>query len=154
MDTTSDPDILPRAMPDRRVEPTTLWSALTSGGRRTYMRRNSEHAQAYFVDRYSVGALALIVLLLALSITDAVITLILIGEGSEEINPVMGHLLRRGLLTFLVGKYVLTATGIPLLLVFKNFYLFGTRFRVGYLIPAFIFLYVVLISYQLCLLRW
>lgn len=153
MDTTSETDKLPRAA-DRRTQPTGVWASIFPGGRRQKQRRTDEHNQPYYVDRYSPGTLALIVLLLALSIIDAVITLILIGEGSEEINPVMGHLLQRGLLTFLLGKYLLTATGIPLLLIFKNFYLFGTRFRVGYLIPAFIFLYVILISYQLCLMHW
>ena len=49
---------------------------------------------------------------------------------------------------FLIGKYVLTAVGLPLLLIFKNHCLFGTRFRVGYLILVIVALYLVLIAYQ------
>ncbi len=88
-----------------------------------------------------------------MSILDAAITLILIEDGCEEVNPVMGFFLSHGPLSFLMGKYVLTVAGIPVLLIFKNFYLFGTRLRVGYLIPIFIFLYAVLIGYQFTLLH-
>lgn len=116
-------------------------------------RRGSEHLAPYFVDRFSRGTLAIIVLLLVLSIVDAVITLVLLEEGCEEVNPIMGFFLGYGPLAFLMGKYVLTVAGIPVLLVFQNFYLFGTRIRVGYLIPIFIFLYGVLIAYQFTLLR-
>jgi hypothetical protein len=149
------PDIEPepdrRTVPDRRAQPTSLWAALLPGGKRSVNRRANEHLQHYFVESYSAHTLFQVVLLLALSIVDAAITLLLIQTGCEEINPVMNHLLNYGLLTFLVGKYILTAAGIPLLLVYKNYYLFGTRFRVGYLIPIFIGLYFCLIGYQLCL---
>ena len=43
--------------------------------------------------------------------------------------------------------------GLPLLLIFKNYYLFGTRFRVGYLIPLIVVMYLVLIGYQLVLMH-
>ena len=43
--------------------------------------------------------------------------------------------------------------GLPVLLVFKNYSLFGTRFRVGYLIPMFLGLYALLLVYQLSLLQ-
>jgi hypothetical protein len=141
-----------RNVPDRRRTRTNAWSALLPGGRRIHNRRSDEHCQTYFVDRFPLGTLVLILLLLTFSISDAVITLILLEHGYEEFNPLMSHLLDRGLLSFLVGKYVLTAAGIPLLLVFKHYYLFGTRFRVGYLIPVFVLMYVVLIAYQLYLL--
>ncbi len=140
-----------RTVPDRRLLPTSPWAALVSSGQRALNRRTNEHEQEYFVDTYSAQTLFQIVLLLALSIVDAAITLLLIQTGCEEINPVMSHLLEYGLLTFLVGKYVLTAAGIPLLLVFKNYYLFGSHFRVGYLFPVFIGMYLCLIGYQMLL---
>lgn len=151
MSTHFEPDENRRAVPDRRVLPTSLWAALLAGGQRALNRRTDEHRQHYFVDTHSAHTLFQIVLLLALSIVDAAITLLLIQTGCEEINPVMSHLLDYGLLTFLMGKYVLTAAGIPLLLVFKNHYLFGSRFRVGYLFPVFIGMYLCLIGYQLLL---
>ena len=46
----------------------------------------------------------------------------------------MHYLLAHGPLAFLLGKYVMTAAGIPFLVVYKNYPMFGSRFRVG--IPA------------------
>ena len=90
----------------------------------------------------------MIVGLLALTLADGVLTIELLDRASEEVNPVMALLLGRSRQAFLVGKYILTAAGLPFLVVFKNHRLFGTRFRVGYLFPAFIGLYLILVSYQ------
>ena len=40
-----------------------------------------------------------------------------------------------------------------MLLVYKNYPMFGTRFRVGYLLPVFFSLYLVLAAYQVYLLN-
>jgi Domain of unknown function (DUF5658) len=95
--------------------------------------------------------LALVVALLALTITDGILTLELLSMDSEEANPFMRYLLHRGPLAFLLGKYLLTAFGLPVLVVCGNHPMFGSRFRVGFLLPVFIGLYVVLIAYQLTL---
>ena len=97
--------------------------------------------------------LVLILVLLAFTIADGVITLNLIDVDCEEINPLMFYLLSKGLTPFLFGKYALTAAGLPILLIFKNHYLFRTPFRVGYLIPIFVVLYVALTAYQMYLLQ-
>lgn len=103
----------------------------------------------YYCDRFSVMMLALVVTLLAASITDAAFTVRLVANGCTEVNPLMGHLLDRGVLPFFIVKYLLTAVGLPVLLIFKNHYLFGTRFRVGHAIPVLVGLYLILIGYQL-----
>ncbi len=95
--------------------------------------------------------LIFIVLLLGASIVDAVLTIHLIRAGANEINPVMNHFLGQGIEAFLTAKYILTAAGLPLLLIFQNYYLFGTRLRVRYLIPLAVTLYAVLIGYQVVL---
>ncbi len=141
-----------RHLPDRREQPTGAWAAVIPGGRRLRARRASEHFQQYFVDQFPFHTFLLIVLLLALSTADAAITLVLLDDGCEEINPLMCLLLDKGTSEFVLGKYILTAFGMPLLLVFKNYYLFGTHFRVGYLIPLFVFMYLVLMGYQYSLL--
>jgi putative copper export protein len=137
-----------RQQSDRREEPTPPWGAFPLAGWRLNARRASEHGRQYFVDRFSAPVFVLIVVILISSMVDAVLTLDLIDEGEQEVNPVMSCLLERGVLCFLVGKYALTAVGLPLLLIFKNHYLFGTRFRVGYLIHLIVFLYLILIAYQ------
>ena len=108
------------------------------------MRRAEEHRRPYFVDRFPPILLAFVLMLLVASIVDALLTIRLIEAGGDEINPLMGRLLTFGVLPFLLGKYVLTAVGLPLLVVFKNYYLFGTRFRVGYLFPVLLAMYVAL----------
>ena len=42
----------------------------------------------------------------------------------------------------------LTSIGLPFIVVYMNYPMFGTRFRVGFLFPVFITLYIALISYQ------
>ena len=148
-----EPDQGRRDQSDRRQAPGVLWGLFHMGGHPERNRRSSEPRHDYLADRYSVLTLALIVLLLAFSVVDAIITLHLLDANCEEINPVMNHLLNKGVLPFLLGKYVLTAAGLPLLLIFKSYFLFGTRFRVGYLIPAFVVAYVVLLGYQFFLLH-
>jgi hypothetical protein len=140
-----------RSLPDRREEPTGPWDALPPAGMRMRARRAEEHARPYFVDRFPPLLLVAIVLLLTASVADAVITIRLVNAGGTEVNPLMDQLMKQGLLPFVVGKFLLTAVGLPLLLIFGNFYLFRTRFRVKYLIPLFVGLYLALISYQLCL---
>jgi hypothetical protein len=123
------------------------------GGRRRRPRRDEERTGAYFVDRFDAGTLALIVALLGLTILDGVLTIELIDLNCEEVNPIMANLLRRGGFEFLMGKYLLTATGLPFLVVYQNYPLFRSRFRVGWLLPSFVALYLVLLFHQWTLLR-
>jgi len=95
----------------------------------------------------------MIVSLLTLTIADAVLTVELLDTNSEEVNPLMAHLLLWGLNSFLLGKYFLTAAGLPFIVAFKNYPMFGTRFRAGFVLPLFVGLYVVLILYQWKLLQ-
>ena len=145
------PDRDNRTRPDRRQQPTSPWGAFSLAGRRMRNRRAEEHKLPYFVDRYSSTMLVIILMLIVASLADAALTLRLMEAGGDEINPVMGRLLDCGRLPFLLGKYVLTVVGMPLLLIFKNHYLFSSWFRVGYLLPVFVALYAILISYQVVL---
>jgi hypothetical protein len=140
-----------RTLPDRRETPTSLWGAFPPAGQRLKNRRTDEHRQSYFVDRFSSPTFILVLMLLIASIVDALLSIHLLRAGADEINPLMDHLLDHGIKPFLLVKYALTAGGLPLLLIFQNRYLFGTRFRVGYLIPTAVAMYAVLISYQLVL---
>ena len=142
-----------RGQADRRDRPTSPLDAFRPSGRRVRPRRNEERLGAFFTDQFDAFTLAMVVALLSLTIADGVLTLELLDFNSVEANPFMGHLLKRGPLAFLLGKYVLTAMGLPFLVVYKNYPMFGSRFRVGFLIPAFISLYLALVSYQWMLFR-
>jgi hypothetical protein len=121
------------------------------GGRRLGPRREAELAEPYFVDIIDTFTFIMAVLLLVLTIVDGTATLFLLGAGCEEVNPAMDYLLRRGPLYFLLGKYALTTACLPFLLTFRRFPLFRTRFRVGYLLPIFVSLYLILLTYQIVL---
>ena len=149
----AESDIDQRTQSDRRQKPTSAWAAFPPAGQRMACRRASEHGRPYFVDRFSSAMFIVILMLISASIVDAILTIQLIEAGAREINPLMDRLLDHGILPFLLVKYVLTVAGLPLLLIFQNHYMFGTRLRVGYLIPMAVALYAILIGYQLVLMH-
>jgi hypothetical protein len=149
----SDPMAERRLGPDPRHEPTEFWDSVFSAGERMLNRRAVDRHLPYFVDRFPPITMALILALLVLTVVDGVLTIELVDVDCQELNPIMRHFLGNGPLCFLFGKYVMTTAGLPVLLVFKNFPLFGTRFRVGYLIPVFVLLYAGLVAYQVQLLQ-
>jgi hypothetical protein len=143
-----------RSTPDRRRRPTRPWDAFVTPARRGRPRRADDARTPFtFVDRYDERLGVLILLLLVLTIVDGVLTMILIDLCCEEANPLMARLIERGPMAFVLVKYAMTAVGLPVLLVFQDHRMFGTRFRVRYLIPAFVGLYLLLLTYQVGLLR-
>ncbi len=140
---------------ERRRAPTGPFDSLRFFGRRQKVRRATERRGPFFVDRFDAITLGVVVSVLALSIIDGVLTIELLDINSEEVNPVMKFLLGLGggHRPFLLGKYILTAMGLPFLVVFKNWPLFGTRFRAGFLLPVFLGLYIGLLVYQVHLLE-
>jgi hypothetical protein len=147
----SEHSIDDRPRTDRRQRPTGLWSAWRPGGRRRRLRREAESREAHFVDLIDPATFVLAILLLVLTLIDGAVTLILLETGCEEVNPAMDYLLHLGPLAFLMGKYVLTTACLPFLLIFRHFPLFQTRFRVGYLLPIFVGMYLILLGYQIVL---
>ena len=136
---------------DRRRRGLPLWHPWRLRGRRMKNRRAKDHDRPYLVDRIDGRAFLMAALLLMLTLADGVITVVLLDRGCEEANPLMRLLLRQGIVPFLVGKYVLTALFLPVALVLHQYRLFGTRVRVGQIVPLVVALYVVLIVYQITL---
>jgi hypothetical protein len=147
IETAPGPNEEQRSLPDRRSVPTSVWDSLRGGGERSYVRRVSERRHPHFLERFSAMTLVWILLLLTFSAIDGLLTLELIEAGCHEVNPVLSYFFAKGPGCFLLGKYVLTAAGLPVLV------LFSARGRIGYLIPLFVCLYAALIAYQLLLLR-
>lgn len=145
------PPAHPRFLADRRRRPTGPWDAFRLRGRRARPRRAEERRADHFTDRFDPVTFVLVLLLLMMTVADGALTLTLMGVGCEEVNPAMRYLLRQGPMHFVIGKYALTAAGLPFLLIYRNFTVFGSRFRVGHLIPIFVGLYFVLLGYQVAL---
>lgn len=130
-----------RSGDDRRRRSSFSLRSLLLGGRRGTIRRREDRQAAFYLDRYHQSLFAAIVLILFLSVMDAILTMLLIHHGAVEINPIMAFYLSVGPYTFLLVKYGLTCIGVLTLLMFRNFVLQSLGMRAG------AFLYVVLAAF-------
>ncbi|MFQ5740442.1 MAG: DUF5658 family protein [Acidobacteriota bacterium] len=136
---------------DRRNRPTNPLSRRSLLGSRQRIRRADDRKRHYYVDRYGLYSSLVFVLVLALSVADAYLTLQLVASGGEEANPVMAFFLRFGPLPFLLVKYFVTGLSLMFILVHKEYPL-GGRLRVESLMILLLGLYAALILYEFSLL--
>lgn len=126
---------------ERRVQKLPMLKYIFMPGRRRKTRRHEDSSKFFLFDRYSSKLFAAIVLILFLSILDALLTLYLIEHGFLEINPVMAYFLKFGPLVFMGAKYFLTSIGVVILLIFKNAFFSKPKFHsellFSYVIVAF-----------------
>jgi len=109
-----------RSGKDRRTHRFPKLRYLLFAGKRARVRRKEDWEVAFYFDRYSSKLFAAIVLILLLSVLDALLTLYLIDRGSTELNPVMSYFLKYGPFVFMGAKYFLTCMGVVILLLFRN----------------------------------
>jgi Domain of unknown function (DUF5658) len=105
---------------DRRIRPTTFWSALRLHGRRKEFRRAGEASRAY-ADCPSRRAVVLLFFVLAASALDALCTLLFLQRGGQEANPFMALVLSYGETPFVGIKMALTGIGAWLLVAHHYF---------------------------------
>lgn len=133
-----------RKEPDRRRLPTRPFSKFIFKGMRRHARREEEDYN-YYVDRYDAKYLSLVLSILVLCVFDAYFTLKIIHYGGKELNPLMIKFLDKFPEMSLLVKYLVTAISLVILLVHKNFILFGK-------VKAYFFLYVIFSLYLLLVL--
>lgn len=133
----------------RRYTAATLWSSAAVP--RRMQGRRSEDRRFAVLDRFEAGVVTLALLLVALSIADAVFTLTLLSRGGTELNPIMATMLELGVGPFAASKMALTAIPAVLLAATANLRIFG-RVRVRSILGALVGLYAGLICYELLLL--
>jgi Domain of unknown function (DUF5658) len=97
------------------------FAGTNKGGQRRQVRRVEDRRKIFLLDHYPKSLLVAAITILLLSLSDAVLTLILIDHGAVELNPIMAYLLRAGLLYFLGAKYLLTAAAVTAVLVFHYY---------------------------------
>jgi hypothetical protein len=129
---------------DRRKSSTRPFSKYMFKGKRRHARREEED-QNYYVDSYDAKYLALVLSILILCVFDAYFTLKIIHLGGKELNPLMIKFLDRAPEMSLFLKYVITVISLVILLMHKNFILFGK-------VKAYFFLYVIFFLYFLLVL--
>jgi hypothetical protein len=130
-----------RRGPQERRQRTLLALLLGSFHARRRMPRRMHDTGIAHVDWHDARWLAVGVLILLLSSTDAILTLMLLDHGAAEINPLMAPLVGGTSRAFVLWKVALTAGGVVLLTLLVRMRAFG-RF------PAGLLLYMVLLAYS------
>ena len=121
-------------------------SIYTLRGRRRKARR-AEEAENYYVDRYELRYLFLIIAILVMCFLDAFLTVILLQLGAEELNPFMLIFIEKDVVLSLIIKYVIIAVSLICILIHKNFRVFR-NLRVHSLIYFVLTLYVTLVLFE------
>lgn len=158
MSATANPCVDPLSSPserrlseDRRSQ--TLRS-LASGSfkRRRHGPRRVADASIAVTDWYAPQWLAAAVLILILCVADALITLMLLGHGAYEANPLMDTLVHGDGRSFVAFKFGLTSSGVVLLILLARVRAFG-RVPVSVLLYGVLAAYLWLVGYELLMLR-
>jgi len=140
-----------REVPERRRR---LIHGLFVGGltpRRLAHRRTAEsHPRLH--DLHEARWMGVAVLIMLLSVADAMLTLELMHLGAIEVNPVMAIFLDGGSPGFAYMKVGLTGVGVTVLTVMARIHAFG-RVPVGIVLYGVLGLYVSLIAYEYWLLE-
>jgi len=154
MNSVSDklPSVERRSGYDRRHRQLGILSKYWLTGRRAGGRRDEDKQRAHRIDRHSSKTLAVILLIVILSVIDAILTLHLVDRGATELNPVMNYYLGHGPLAFFWVKYMLTSAALIIILTNKTAYLFNTKFQVKILFIVFLVPFVLVIQWELYLL--
>jgi hypothetical protein len=118
--------------------------------RRRTPRRMHDMGVAH-VDWHDARWLAVGLLILLLSSTDAILTLMLLDHGAAEINPLMAPLVGGASRSFVLWKVALTAGGVVMLTLFVRIRAFG-RFPAGLLLYMVLLAYAGLVGYEFWLL--
>lgn len=119
--------------------------------RRAACRRSTDIAANVYFDRHEPWMAFLVLGIVLLSIADAYYTLNILERGGEELGPFVAYLIQQGELIFYSVKFTITAFGVLVVLMHKNFVIF--KYFSGYHGLYLILLsYVVLIIYELILL--
>ena len=109
-----------RSLYDRRKITGLDMRRLSGAGNRRFIRRQEDKSRIFFVDQFSTKQFLFIVVILFLSVSDALLTLFLIDHGAYETNPIMAYFLNIGPYYFFTVKYLLTSLGVIVLLIFRN----------------------------------
>ena len=118
--------------------------------RRVAPRRTTER-HVVVTDWFHPQWLAVSILILLLCSADALLTLTLISHGAIEINPLMAPLVTGSGHAFAGWKLGLTALGVVFLTLLARLEVFGRS--VGAILYIVLGMYVVLVAYELFLLR-
>ena len=104
------------------------------------------------LDYYSPRLFYAMILVLMLSVVDAMLTLWLISEGAQEMNPVMAYFLALGPNAFLIAKYLMTAASVAIVVLLNYIGVARARFPMGDLLQYFAGCFAAVVIWEMVLL--
>lgn len=110
-----------RSLKDRRRQATPGFSRFIFFGRRKAFRRTEDQQRGGYVDRYSSGLFFFLILLLGLNILDALFTMIILGFGGWEVNPIVGSVITLCGDRFWVWKFGIVSLSLIFLCLHSKF---------------------------------
>jgi hypothetical protein len=119
--------------------------------RRRVAPRRATERHIVVTDWFHPQWLAVSMLILLLCGADAILTLTLLSHGATELNPFMVPLVSGTGRAFAFWKFGLTAAGVVTLTLFARLRVMGRA--VGVILYMVLALYVILVGYELFLLR-
>lgn len=141
-----------RARPERRSRRLfSVWYGSFKPRRRAPARRLADQ-HFHTIDWYSPHLLAVVIVTSLLCVADAFLTLMLLSNGADEINPVMAALLYRSVAAFTAGKMAFTSVSLVAMVALSR-YRFMRLVRVEIVLYLVLAAYIGLIGYELWLLR-
>jgi len=151
-----------RSQDDRRHRSTRAISRHSHRGKRQHIRRSKDlyptnkgsgkgSSKGFYIDKYDPKMLFTILSILLLCLADAYMTTLIIAQGGEELNILMELLIKESIFMFIVGKYLLTSSGLIFLVAHRNFNIcYG--FKVTYALFGLLLIYIILIAYEISIL--
>ena len=141
----------PRESSDRRRLGWRTFVYSNLAARRMGPRRRDEKAMPFYTDHYDAKVSLLFILILALCVADAGLTLRILARGGTELNPLMDRLLDISPQVFFIGKYALTSAGLLFALLHINFKVLKL-FPMRQVLCGLLGFYLFLVGYELVIL--
>jgi hypothetical protein len=139
------------AKTDRRQNPAAFFAVFRTNGRRKAVRRTFEaSAVGQYLDHYDRRLIIPSLIILILCMIDAHVTLNLLSMGATELNVVMRLAIEKGVATFLITKYAMTALSVIFLVIHHQFRIFNIV-QVRHLIYGYAWVYIALLAYEIVL---
>jgi hypothetical protein len=110
-----------RELHDRRKQPTAGLSQFSFFGRRRAFRREADRLKGGYIDRYSPGLFFLLLLIVALNILDALLTIMILDRGGWEINPFVRSAIDLFGDKFWAWKFIIVSIALILLCIHSKF---------------------------------
>jgi hypothetical protein len=146
------PNNLRQSEVDRRQYTLKTFMLSSYRKRRVTARRNEDQEAGYYVDCHEPFVVAISLGILLLCVADTFFTMIIINNGGRELNPFMNMFIEKDYKIFFFIKYALTAIGLLIVIAHNRFRIF--KFLYGYhILFAFLFIYSLLVSYELAILQ-